>query len=179
MDSTRQGYTPGWAARSTGHVAEMPWGINLLTKGRATAGAFIGDIQADAGSIGTAELAAQAVTSTKLGAGAVMGSNVSGAVETISTSDTTLTVSGVALLTKATTVVLAVTIPAPTAGQWKAITNDSTSAVGFTLTCATTTVTFDGTNKILTFNALNDSVQLMGSGTTRWVVIANNSVTFS
>lgn len=66
MRSTEQGYTPGWAPRSTGPLAAMPWGIDLLSKGRVMAGALIGDIQADAGSIGTAELATSAVTTVKI-----------------------------------------------------------------------------------------------------------------
>ena len=189
MHSTRTGrYAASWRTHSTGPLKHDVRGINLITKGRAMAGAFIGDVTGTTGSIGTAEIAtsavttpkirAQAVTSTKLGAGAVMASNT-GVVETISTADTTLTNNGLALLTKSTTIVLAVTIPPPTNGVMKAIHNDSTEAVGFTLTCSTTTVTFDGSNKIATFNALSDSVLLMGSGTTRWVIIANNSVTLS
>ena len=205
MQSTREGYTPGWTRRSTGGtrfpgVDQNAWGINLITKGRALAGAFIGAITADVGTIGTTELAAgavtqakiaslavgttsiaaQAITSTKLGAGAVSDSNSWGTVETISTADLTLTKSGTAVLTKATTAAMAVTIPAPTNGAMKSIYVDSVgSGLAITLTCATTTVTFDGTNKTLNFNAIADSVILQGIGTTRWAVIASFSVTIS
>lgn len=181
MKSTQQGYTPGWSRYSTGPSHDTIWGINSATKGRLMAGAFIGDVTGTTGSIGTAELADGAVTSAKLSTGAAWGSDVSGAIETNSTADTVLGISGVSLLTKATTAALALTIPAPTNGVRKAIVCDSVgSGLAFTLTCATTTVAFDSTgDKTLTFSAINDSVTMIGSGTSRWVVTANVSVTYS
>ena len=68
--STRE-YVPGWTHRKLGEPQEFVWGINLITKGRALAGTFIGAVTADAGSIGTTELATGAVTNPKLGSLAV------------------------------------------------------------------------------------------------------------
>ncbi len=82
MQSTNTGYTPGWTARSTGHVAQSPWGYNLLTKGRALAGAFVGGITADASAIGTTEIAAGAVTQAKIASLAVGTTSIAGTAVT-------------------------------------------------------------------------------------------------
>lgn len=40
-------------------------------------------------------------------------------------------------------------------------------------------VTFDGTNETATFNAAGDAIHAVAISTTRWLVVYNNSVTFS
>ena len=52
----------------------------------------------------------------------------------------------------------------------------SSSTLAKVVQLATTAATFDGTNHVMTFNALADSIELVAISTTRYAIISNSSV---
>lgn len=65
----------------------------------------------------------------------------------------------------------------PTAGDWLKISIAATPST-IPIHLKSTAATFDGTNKYVLFNAVNDSVILEAISATRWVVAYANSVTY-
>lgn len=135
--------------------------VERLSRGQVLAGKIIADIQAAAGSIGTAELADNGVTDAKYQP--TLTQVTSGAV----------TVEGLNYLVSAGTSVGSVfTIGTPSAGQHHVIVGFSGIAGSSKPTCLkSTAATFDGTNKVLKFQANGAAREIIASSTTRWIVV--------
>ncbi len=225
---------------STGPLKHDVRGVSTLSKGRVVAGAFIGDIQAAAGSIGTAELATGAVTEPKLGSLAVGTTKIAAAavtqpklgslaVGTTNVAAAAVTQAKIASLGVGTTSIAAAavtapkmsfgwstltgtlagagTLPAasggylitnpgttkglvftssgtgfsvPTAGDWYKFSIDVTPGTTRVVNLKSTSATFDGTNKVVVFNAADQFLILEAQSATRWVIAsAHASVTFA
>ena len=200
MRSTELEYTPGWAQRSTGPLAALPWGIESLSKGRVLAGAFVGAVTATTGSIGTSELATGAVTNPKLGSVAVgttkiallaittarlAAAAVTDAKRSFGWSTLTGTLAGVGSLPSVlggylitnpgTTKGLVFTttgtrLGAPTPGDSYRFNIDSTPGTTRGTFIQSTGATFDGTNKNLRFGENDQFAVIEAVSATRWVV---------
>lgn len=200
MDSTQQGHMPGWSPRSTGPLAAMPWGINSATKGRLIAGAFIGDINATTGSIGTAELATGAVTNPKLGSVAVSTTKIAllaitearladDAVTDAKRSFTWSTLAGAAAGTGTLPSAVGgflITVPGtskgcvftttgtrfsvPTAGDSYRFNINSNTGTTVPIFIQSTAATFDGSNKNLRFGENDQFAVIEAVSSTRWAV---------
>lgn len=196
MQSTRTGgYTPGWTTRSTGPVAQSPWGYNLVTKGRAIAGAWIGAVTADVGTIGTTELAAGAVTQPKLGSLAVGTTNIfPGAVTDAKRSYGWSTLAGAAAGTGTLPSVPSgylITVPGtskgcvftatgtrfslPTPGDKYRFNIDSNAGTTVSVYIQSTSATFDGTNKFLKLGENDQFVEVEAVSSSRWVVTSKST----
>ena len=141
--------------------------LNKLSRGRIGAGRVDADIAATAGSIGAAELASASATSVKR-------------LDTITTPASTVAISGPGtyLLANSTGAGgLVYTLAAPTAGhEMKLYLNTLSTSTGTDIVKvkpASTAITFDGTNKVLTFNAVGENVTLVAQTATRWMVTSN------
>lgn len=190
MDSTKRGYTPGWSPRSTGPIAAMPWGIDSLSKGRVIAGAFIGDINATTGSIGSAELATGAVTNPKLGSLAVGTTKVADdAITDAKRSFTWSTLAGAAAGTGTLPSAVGgflITVPGtskgcvftttgtrfsvPTAGDSYRFNINSNTGTTVPIFIQSTAATFDGSNKNLRFGENDQFAVIEAVSSTRWAV---------
>lgn len=96
--------------------------------------------------------------------------NISASTGTVKANDSFIELDG-------TSNAVAVTLTAPTKGQWLIVTcPDSTNDCTLTLTSGT----FDGTNNIATFADAGDTLVLFGISATRFVIVENiGSVAFS
>ena len=137
--------------------------VERLSRGTVLAGSIIADIQAAAGSIGTAELADNAVTSAK----------TQHTVTSPSSTAPTVTAEGINLLVSPGSSVGNVwAIGDPVTGQHHIIVAYSGVGGSTKPTCLKSTVaTFDGTNKVLQFNANGETVEIIAMSTTRWLMV--------
>ena len=189
MRSTEQGYRSGWAPRSTGHLAAMPWGIDSLSKGRVIAGAFVGDITATTGSIGTAELADAAVTSAKIASLAVGTTDIAAAAvtdakrsfgwstlsnTTASVIAATLGAVGGYLLTNVGSslgvVITSSGLSDPTAGDSYRFNVDAVAGTTVGIYLQSTGATFDGTKKNLKLGENDQFAVIEAVSASRWAV---------
>ena len=178
-------------------------GVNSLSKGRVTAGAFVGAVTADAGSIGTTELADGAVTSAKIAsltvgttdiaAGAVTQAKIASlGVGTTSIAAGAVTQAKVASLAIGTTSIAAAAVTAPKISFGWSTLRGTLAGVG-TLPAASGgyLITNPGTTKGLVFTSSGTafSVPTPGDwykfsidatpGTTRVVNIKSTAATFN
>ena len=180
MRSTEQGYTPGWARRSTGPLASMPWGIDSLSKGRVIAGAFIGDVTGTTGSIGTAELATSAVTTVKIREAAVTDAKRSYGWSTLAgaaagTGTLPSAVGGYLITVPGTSKGCVFTssgtaFSVPTAGDQYRFNIDSNTGTTVPVWIQSTAATFDGSNKNLRFGENDQFAVIEAVSSTRWAV---------
>lgn len=99
-----------------------------------------------------------------------------GSVATETSTASALAPVGVSVMTSTSAKTFSLT--APFAGARKSIIKTSASTTAITVRCVSG-VTVDGTNDDIVMNGANDAVVLHGLSTTRWLVLAQNSVTFS
>lgn len=89
---------------------------------------------------------------------------------------TTVTAHGISILS-CSSAARTFAIAAPKVGITKRIIQTATTTLGLKITTGSTaTATFNGTQHILTFDALGDSIHLVGLSATRWGIISNNAV---
>ena len=136
---------------------------NRLTKGQALVGVIVGEVQAAAGSIGTTELADNAVTDAKY----------TPTITSPSSTAPTVTVEGMNLLVSPGSSVGNVwAIGDPVAGQHHIICALSGVGGSSKPTCLkSTAATFDGTNKVLKFQADGAAREITANSTVRWIVV--------
>jgi len=134
--------------------------VQSLGKGQYTAGKIIADIQAAAGSIGTAELADNSVTDAKY-------------LQTVTTASAALATEGVNLLVSAGSSVGTVfTIGTPVVGvHYKLVAYSGIGGSSKPTCLKSTAATFDGSNKVLKFQANGAAREIVAVTTTRWVVL--------
>lgn len=101
---------------------------------------------------------------------ATLSGGVYEAIQTVATTSGTLTAYGISILSN--TSQMAVILPAPVAGVQKAIFNIAATTKAHTVTTAATSQTLDSTGTILTFDAVNQFVRLVGASSTRWLVVS-------
>ncbi len=99
---------------------------------------------------------------------------------TTATTSANLPAFGTVILPAASTAA-AYTIDDPIAGLEVTLIQDNTTTTGFTVTTATTGVSYnEAGNRIATFNGADDAIVLRALSTTRWGVVSNvGSVAFS
>ena len=73
----------------------------------------------------------------------------------------------------------AFTLEAPAVGSHKRLVKSATASAAMTVTCTGGATLNAAGNTVMTFDAADDMIELMGISTTRWVVIVNSSVALS
>ncbi len=167
--------------------------IYRVTKGQMLAGKIIGDIAASAGSIGTTELATNAVTTVKITAKAVTNAKRSygwGAITNTTASVTVATLpvaNGGYLLTNVGSskgVVVTSTgtkLSIPTAGDFYHFVVNATPGATRQIDIKSTAATFNAAgNKVIGLGDVGNTCRIEALSSVRWVVTENSSgVTFA
>ena len=99
-------------------------------------------------------------------------SNLGRTVQELTASGAISITSGLVLLNHAT-IVIAATLPAPTAGDELFIVNSSASGTAAHTVTVPGAVTLDGTNDVATLNAPGEALHLVALSATRWLILEN------
>jgi len=157
--------------------------------GISAAYALSGDVTMN--NVGSVTIAAGAVTSSMLGAGAVSGAKYAATWSTLSNSTKSVSIVKVDAANRgyfvtnvgsSKGIVIQSTVDGvlahPTAGTWlKFLVGTTPSTIPIHV--KSTGATFDGSNGFLLMNAVGDCIVLEALSTTRWLASYNNSVAFA
>jgi hypothetical protein len=151
--------------------------LNKLSRGRIGAGRVDADIQATAGSIGSTELATNAVTTVKITAANVTDPKIAYSIEVTPSSTTALTGFGTKNLTApGSSAGRVYDIGTPTAGDHYRLWATGTIGGSSAPVCVkSTAATFDGTNVVVKFQVTNNYADIHALSTARWLTATNGS----